>query len=69
MAANTEVKKPGRIKTFFKGVWGELKKVHWPDRKQLAVYTGVVIIFVLIISLVLSALDWTVMNLFSLVLS
>ena len=68
MAANTEVKKPGRIKTFFKGVWSELKKVHWPDRKQLATYTGVVIVFVLIISLVLSALDWVVMSLFSLVL-
>ena len=68
MAAKTEVRKSGRLKTFFKGVWGELKKVHWPDRKQLATYTGVVIVFVLIISLVLSALDWLVMSLFGLVL-
>ena len=68
MAANTEVKKPNRFKTFFKGVWGELKKVHWPDRKQLAVYTGVVVVFVLAISLIISALDWILMSLFSLVI-
>jgi len=46
-----------RIKAFFRGVWSELKKVHWPDRKQLIVYTGVVVVFVLVMSLAIAALD------------
>ena len=60
MAVKTEADKkgkPGKIKTFFRGVLSELKKVHWPDRKQLVTYTGVVVVFVLIVSLAISALD------------
>lgn len=68
MATNAEVKKPGRLKSFFRGVLGELKKVHWPSRKQLITYTGIVVVFVLAIALVISALDWVLVSLFSLVL-
>jgi len=60
MAAKTETSKKrvtDRIRAFFRGVWSELKKVHWPDRKQLITYTGVVVVFVLAVSLAISALD------------
>lgn len=57
-------KKPGRkkggMKVFFKGVLSELKKVHWPDKKQLTIYTGVVLVAVLIMALVVSVYDWII---------
>ncbi len=28
---------------FFQSVWGELKKVHWPNRSEIIVYTSVVL--------------------------
>ncbi len=38
------MKKPQRKRTaYFKGVWAELKKVHWPNRKELGTYTMVVV--------------------------
>jgi len=61
-------RKPGRIKAFFRGVISELKKVHWPDRKQLITFTGVVVMFVLIVSIAISALDWLFSSLTKLVL-
>ena len=38
----TKVKKPGLVK-FFKSVMAELKKVSWPNRKELINYTLVVL--------------------------
>jgi preprotein translocase subunit SecE len=60
MATKTEAGKKGvgdRLKAFFRGVLSELKKVHWPGTKQLITYTGVVVVFVLAVSLAISALD------------
>jgi preprotein translocase subunit SecE len=42
---------------YFRGVWSELKKVHWPDRKQLLTYTGVVLLAVAIVSVLLWIVD------------
>ena len=42
---------------YFKGVWSELKKVHWPDRKQLLTYTGVVLVAVAIVAVMLWVVD------------
>jgi preprotein translocase subunit SecE len=38
----TKVKRPGLVK-FFKSVVAELKKVSWPNRKELTNYTLVVL--------------------------
>lgn len=60
-AANPNPKKPkkkGRIKNFFKGVWAELKKVHWPSKKQLVTYTGVVILAVVVLAGAISLFDF-----------
>ena len=53
-------KKSGRIKSFFKGVLAELKKVHWPTKKQLVNYTGVVIVTVVLMALAISVFDWVI---------
>lgn len=45
------------IKSFFKGVQGELKKVHWPTRRETMVYTGVVLVTVVIIAILIWLLD------------
>lgn len=36
------------IKSYMAGVYSELKKVHWPDRRQLTTYTGVVLVAVVL---------------------
>ncbi len=42
--ANKPVKKPVKKRgNYFKGVWSELKKVNWPNRKELFTYTYVVV--------------------------
>jgi preprotein translocase subunit SecE len=72
MAAKTEAGKKSisdRLKGFFRGVWSELKKVHWPDRRQLLIYTGVVVVFVLVVSLAISALDFVFSSMLKLMLA
>ncbi|NLW07507.1 MAG: preprotein translocase subunit SecE [Clostridia bacterium] len=56
---------PERITKFVKGAMSELKKVHWPTRRELVVYTIVVLVAVLIVS----ALLWVFDSLFSFLLS
>ena len=40
-----------RVKRFFKDTKAELKKVTWPDKEQLIHNTGVIIVFILIITI------------------
>ena len=51
---------------FFRDVVFELKKVHWPTRKQLFIYTGVVLVAVAVMGvlvwLVDSALSYSISN-------
>ncbi len=69
MAATAENKRrKGRFKAFFKGVLSELKKVHWPSKKQLATYTLVVCLTCLAVALVISAFDWIVSTVVELIL-
>ncbi|CAA7600127.1 Protein translocase complex, SecE/Sec61-gamma subunit [Acididesulfobacillus acetoxydans] len=42
---------------YFRGVWAELKKVHWPTRQQLLVYTGVVVLSVAIVAILMWIVD------------
>ncbi len=50
---------------FFQGAWAELKKVHWPTRAELVVYTTVVIGSVAVVALLI----WIVDSILSLLLS
>jgi len=48
----------GRISLFVREVIAELRKVIWPTRKELITYTGVVIVFVLIMAGIIALLDF-----------
>lgn len=61
-------KSGGRVKGFFKGCWNELKKVHWPDKKQIVIYTGVVIATVFAAAILISILDTILSFLLGLIL-
>ena len=47
-----------RLSLFIKQVIAELKKVVTPTRKELLSYTGVVLVFVVIMMAIVSAYDW-----------
>jgi preprotein translocase subunit SecE len=46
-----------RLTEFFQESWQELKKVHWPSRKETYAATLVVIIVVVLISVYLAVVD------------
>ena len=50
-------KLPSRIATPFKNMWYELKKVTWPTKRKLLVYSGVVLAFMVFMSIVIGVLD------------
>lgn len=48
---------PARMGRFFREVRAELGKVIWPDRKQAAVYTGIVVATVFVVAGVIWVAD------------
>ena len=46
-----------KVKRFFKDTKAELKKVTGPTKEQLIHTTGVIIVFIILIAVILSALD------------
>jgi preprotein translocase subunit SecE len=48
----------GRAVLFYKQVMGELKKVTKPTWAELRNYTAVVLAFVAVVMVIISALDW-----------
>ncbi len=57
MDSNKRGKAGAKIKSFFKGCWIELKKVHWPAKRQIGIYTGVVIGTVFAAAIAISLVD------------
>jgi len=51
-----------RIVLFVRQVLAELSKVTKPTRKELINYTGVVLAFVAVVMVIISALDWLFLN-------
>jgi preprotein translocase subunit SecE len=49
-----------RSVTFVQEVWAELKKVHWPSRKEVWAATVVVLAVVVLISVFLGVVDYAV---------
>ncbi|AMP20310.1 hypothetical protein AZF37_03220 [endosymbiont 'TC1' of Trimyema compressum] len=66
MAAKSEKKKKNNI---FKGMLKELKKVTWPTKKELAVYSVVVIVAVIIFTIIVGIYDLGLSKLMELILS
>src|SRR5690242_128438 len=52
--------KPGgnRVLNFLRASWAELQRVQWPDRRQVAQATAVVLGFVAIAGIYLGIADW-----------
>jgi preprotein translocase subunit SecE len=48
--------------TFLQEVWAELKKVHWPSRKETYAATAVVLVVVIIVAVFLGTVDWALSN-------
>ncbi|QNO14805.1 preprotein translocase subunit SecE [Alkalicella caledoniensis] len=46
-----------RVKKFFKEVKNELKKVQWPNKKELTSYTTLVIVAVVFIATLIFVID------------
>jgi preprotein translocase subunit SecE len=47
-----------RLMRFIREVWAELRKVIWPNRKQMVTYTTVVLVFVIFMVALVSGLDF-----------
>ena len=45
------------MKKFLKGAWNELKKVHWPNRREIIAFTSVVLVAVTMIAVLIFAID------------
>ena len=58
MAENTRTSP----RDFMSEVVEQVKKVTWPDRAQLQSSTGIIVVFMLFVSLVIFALDFLVRN-------
>ena len=46
-----------RFLSFFKDVFRELKKVKWPNRRELTTYTTVVVIAVVLVAAIIWVVD------------
>jgi preprotein translocase subunit SecE len=57
-----------RIVTFFKEVRRELKRVLWPNRKELTTYTAVVLFAVGVVALIIWLVDAAYLQLINWVL-
>jgi preprotein translocase subunit SecE len=57
MADNVTRTSPGN---FLSEVVEQVKKVTWPDRAQLQSSTGIIVVFMLFVSLLIFALDFLV---------
>ncbi|MGC5327807.1 preprotein translocase subunit SecE [Brevibacillus sp. SYSU BS000544] len=57
-----------RTGEFFGDVWSELKKVRWPNRKELTSYTLVVLVTVFLLAIYFYAIDLGLSALIDLIL-
>jgi preprotein translocase subunit SecE len=57
--ASPTAREPGgnRVFVFLRGCWAELQRVQWPDRRQVAQATGVVLGFVVLAAVFLGIAD------------
>lgn len=68
MADTNVTKKSGgnKIARYFKECKAELKKVTWPSKEQLIHNTGIILVFIAIVTVILSLLDAGFAKLFQL---
>jgi len=52
-----------KLARFFISVKGELKKVRWPNKKEMITYSGATLVFILVFALFFSLTDFILANL------
>jgi preprotein translocase subunit SecE len=57
-----------RSVTFLQEVWAELRKVHWPARRETYAATGVVLVIVALIGFYLGLVDFVLSQVVQLIL-
>jgi len=50
-----------RIGKYFKGVWKEIKRIRWTERKDLFKYSICTLVFVMFFGVYFYAIDWIVL--------
>ncbi len=68
MSAKAGKKKKGRVRTYFRGVRAETKKVLWPSKNDLINYTGVVLFISVTVGLVIWLLDMGITRLLAFII-
>lgn len=58
-----------RATNFLNEVWSELKKVHWPTRKETYAATVVVVIITVLVAVYLGIVDYAISHVVRAVLS
>jgi preprotein translocase subunit SecE len=57
VAKREAVNRTEQAKKYFRGVLNELKKVHWPTRREVLTYTGVVVVAVVFVGALIWVFD------------
>jgi len=52
-----------KLARFFISVKGELKKVRWPNKKEMITYSSATLVFILVFALFFSLTDFILANL------
>lgn len=52
-----KVNRVEQAQKFFRGVLNELKKVHWPSRREITIYTSVVLVAVVVVAALIWVFD------------
>ena len=65
---NTKGNRIESLQKFFRGVYSELKKVHWPNRREIIIYTAVVLVSVVSIAVLIWVFDSALSQLLKLIL-
>ncbi len=58
-----------RSVNFVGEVWGEMKKVHWPTRKETYAATVIVLVVTIIVAIFLGVVDFAVSHMVQAILS
>ena len=66
--AESNVKKSGKIATFFRDLKTEFKRISWPSFKQVRNNTGIVIAFIIILGLFIAVVDFLFTYLYQFIL-
>lgn len=63
-----QVNRVEQLRKFLRGTLNELKKVHWPNRREIIIYTSVVVVAVVAVGVLIWLFDSALSFILSLIL-